>query len=167
MINQFALWLQYFFTLIVVFLGIYVGALLAYLSPEELKGGKKYFRGMMHTLVAIAIGLLVFHFGPVVLAIAIGILVIFMLYMLPDSAPVDQILYILMGFVFLASTRSQDLFIAIAAIIFLIGLPLGSRYVERHPKKSKDTVAADILLIYGGFLVIALISYIGYLYMMR
>lgn len=58
---------------LIAFLGVFIGEFLAYISPEELKPGRKYFV-MFHIffiLVAIVLGLIFLKFNPYLFVIGI------------------------------------------------------------------------------------------------
>ena len=159
MILDFSAMLTYFLTLLCVFFGVYVGVILAFIASEELKNGKKYFRGMMDALVGFILALLLYFYGVnLYLIIIVSLSTVILLYLLHTHHMVEQIVYFLLGIVFLFSAKQTELFIANSAMIFLFGLPLGSNYVERNIKKSKKTILSDVFLVYGAFVVIALLA---------
>ncbi|HII71874.1 TPA: hypothetical protein HA265_03925 [Candidatus Woesearchaeota archaeon] len=168
MMTEFSGFLTYLLTLVVVFLGVYAGALLAFIAPEELKNGKKYFRGLMHALVGFIAALLVYFYAyNIYWSLAVGLLLLVMMYLLPHAHYVDQIVYLTMGAAFLLSTRNQELFIANSAMIFLYGMPLASDYIERNSKKSKKTLLGDLFLAYGAFIVVGLFANLIAIYIGR
>ena len=86
MMTEFSGFLTYLLTLVVVFLGVYAGALLAFIAPEELKAGKKYFRGLMHSLVGFIAALLVYFYAyNIYWSLAVGLLLFIMMYLLPHK----------------------------------------------------------------------------------
>ncbi|MBW2967105.1 hypothetical protein KY362_01325 [Candidatus Woesearchaeota archaeon] len=158
--------LTYICTLVFAFLGVYVGALLAYMAPDELKPGKLYFRALMNTiLVLVPLFILYAYNANIFVLILLGVVATIFLYFTSETSPVNQVAYFLLGIAFFFSTRSVDLFIIVSALIFLYGLPLGSLYVSRRLKKSKRTVFTDMLLNFGLFVIIALMTNLVALYM--
>jgi hypothetical protein len=155
-------------TLIFVFLGVYVGALLAFISPEELKPGKSYFKAFENTLLVFILLILLYaydaHIGVLIL---LGVAASIFLYYTTETTPMNQIAYFLLGIVFFFSTKTTDLFIVISAMIFLYGLPLGSLYVARRLKKSKKTILTDLLLNFGFFVIVAMMTNLVMLYIWR
>ena len=157
--------ITYLATLIFVFLGVYVGAILAFISPEEMKPGKKYLRAFENTVLIFLILLLLYHYGAnLILLILLGIASSVFMYFTSETSPINQIAYFLLGIAYYFSTKTIDLFITISALIFLYGLPLGSLYVAGKLKRSKKTLLSDILLNYGAFLVIAMLTNLTALY---
>ena len=151
--------ITYFSTLIFVFLGLYVGAILAYISPEEMKPGTSYFKAFGNALLVFILLILFYAYGiHLLILVILGIAASAAAYYTSDIPAVSHIAYLLLGIVFFYSTKSSALFITISAMIFLYGLPLGSLYVANRPKKSKRTVLSDMFLSFGFFLIIALVS---------
>ena len=160
--------LTYVLTLICVFLGVYVGALLAFIAPEELKPGRNYFRAFENTLLVFIILILLYAYGAhLAVLILLGIALSIFLYYTTSTILVNQVAYLLLGIVFYFSLKTTDLFITISAMIFLYGLPLGSLYVAQVTKKSKKTILTDLLLNFGFFVVVALVTNLFALYLMN
>ncbi len=158
--------LTYGLTLLFSFLGVYVGALLAFISPEELKPGMGYFRALMNTVLVFIFLILLYAYGAhVAILILLGVVASIFLYYTTESTPVNQIAYFLLGIAFFFSAKSVDLFIVISSMIFIYGLPLGSLFVARKLKKSKRTILTDVLLNFGFYVIIALMTNLVVLYM--
>lgn len=152
--------MTYLVVLIVSFLGVYAGAILGFLAPKELKPGKNYFVGMMNTILVFAVVLLLYAYGaPLLLLALLGILLAVCLYMMTESTPINQIAFFLLGIALYFSTKSTDLFVGIAILIFLYGMPMGSLYVARHIKQSKSVLLSDILLKYFFYILVAIITH--------
>ncbi|MBW2972655.1 hypothetical protein KY359_06475 [Candidatus Woesearchaeota archaeon] len=157
--------LTYILTSLFVFLGVYVGALLAFIAPEELKPGRGYFRAFENTiLVFIGLVLLYAYGAHLGVLILLGVSASVFLYFTSEESPVNQIAYFLLGIAYYFSTKSTDLFIVVSSMIFLYGLPLGSLYVSRKMKKGKKTVLTDVLLNFGFFVIVALMTNLILLY---
>ncbi len=157
--------LTYILTSIFTFLGVYVGALLAFIAPEELKPGMNYFRAVENTLLVFIVLILLYAYGAHLLVLVLlGISASIFLYYTKERTPVNQIAYFLLGIAFFFATRSIDLFITISSMIFIYGLPLGSIFVARRIKKSKKTVLTDVLLNFGFFVIVALMTNLIVLY---
>jgi len=168
MISDFSQWITYLITLIFTFFGVYAGVFLAFISPEELKAGKRYFKGMMHTVTAVAFTVLTyFYTNSMMIAVLLGLVILVTLYFLPHEGIIDQIVYYMLGVMFFFSAKYPELFMSTSALIFLYGLPLGSNYVEENPKQSKTTQMSNVFLKYGAFVVIGLLTNLVYLYMVR
>ena len=160
--------LTYICTLVFSFLGVYVGALLAYIAPDELKPGRMYFRALMNAiLVLIPLFILYAYNANIFVLILLGAVASVFLYFTSETSPVNQIAYFAMGIAFFFGTRTVDLFIIVSALIFLYGLPLGSLYVSRRLKKSRKTVFTDMLLNFGLFVILALMTNLVALYIIN
>jgi hypothetical protein len=157
--------LTYILTTVFVFSGVYVGALLAFISPEELKPGKNYFKAFENTLLVFIILILLYAYDAnIFVLIFLGVVLSIFLYYTCENTPVNQIAYFLLGIAFYFAAKSVDLFIIISTMIFLYGLPLGSMYVARRLKRSKKTILTDVLLNFGFFVIVALMTNLVVLY---
>jgi len=151
--------LTYVITSLFAFLGVYVGAILAFIAPDEVKPGMPYFRAFENTLlVFIGIVLLYAYGAQVWVLILLGVVASIFLYFTKETTPINHIAYFALGIAFFFATRTADLFIAVSSMIFMYGLPLGSIYVARHIKKSRKTVLTDVLLNFGFFVIVALMT---------
>ena len=158
--------LTYILTTFFVFFGVYVGALLAFISPEEMKPGKTYFRAFENTLLVFIILVLLYAYeANLFVLIFLGVVLSIFLYYTNETTPVNQISYFLLGIALFFATRSVELFIIISTMIFLYGLPLGSLYVARRMKKSKKTILTDVLLNCGFFVIVSLMTNLIALYL--
>jgi hypothetical protein len=157
--------LTYILTAVFSFLGVYVGALLAFIAPEELKPGKMYFKALMNTLLVFIVLILLYAYNAnIFVLILLGILGSISLYYTSDTTPINQVAYFLLGIAFFFSVKTVDLFITISSMIFIYGLPLGSLFVAKRLKKSKKTLLTDIFLNFSFFLVLALMTNLIFLY---
>lgn len=104
---------------IIAFLGLLVGYLLTYLAKEEIKPGKKYFVMLERAiLIVLALVLLsqVWTEKTFILPLVIGLITGYFL----------RIRYFYLGLALAASIAlSMELFVLIASLIFLHGLPYG------------------------------------------
>ncbi|MFH1063828.1 MAG: hypothetical protein V1729_01975 [Candidatus Woesearchaeota archaeon] len=156
---------SYIVTTVFVFFGVYVGALLAFIAPEELAPGKLYFKALMNTLLVFIILILLHAYNAnLFVLIFLGVVMSITLYYTHLTSPINQIAYFLLGIAFFFSTKSVELFITITSMIFIYGLPLGSLYVARRMKKSKKTLLADVFLNFSFFMVVSLMTNLIVLY---
>lgn len=160
-IMDFSTMIVYLITLIISFLGLFVGATLAFIAPKELVPGRKYFLGMQNAMLVFIICLLLYAYGaPMLLLGVLAFALSLTLYFTTDTTPINQIAYFLLGIIFYFSTKTTDVFVATAILIFLYGLPLGTLYVDRHIKESRAVIMSDMLLKYFLFIVLALLTHI-------
>jgi hypothetical protein len=158
--------ITYIVTALFVFCGVYVGALLAFIAPEELKPGRGYFRALMNALLVFVLLVLLYNYGAnLFVLILLGVAATVFLYFTSETSPVNQVAYFLLGVAFFFSTATMDLFIITASMIFLYGLPLGSLYVARKMKKSRRMILSDVLLNFGFFVIVALMTNLIMLYL--
>jgi hypothetical protein len=150
--------LKYFITLVITFLGLYAGAALAFIAPEELKSGKNYFKAILSGIIVITVTYTLYYFNaPISILIVLGIFLAALLYFL-RTAPVGPIAYYLSGFMFFFSSLQEGLLLPISSLIFLFGIPAGTLYAYRHLERGWRVVFGDILLNYGLFLVVAMLA---------
>ena len=147
----------YIITALVAFLGVYIGALLAFFVPEETKHGQLYFRALQNSIIIGIIAVLMNYYKlPVYGIIAMCIFGSLILYLLRKADVINQITYFLMGIALYLPVSTKSVFAVIASLIFLYGLPTGSIYVSHHPNKSKATILGDMTLAYCLFFVVAM-----------
>jgi hypothetical protein len=152
--------LMYLGALLVAFSGIYFGAVLGFMAYKEIKPGRHYLMGLENTLLIFIILMVLNAYGaPILLLALLGVALAVFLFMTTANTPVNQIAYFLLGIAFYFSTKTTELFVMTAILIFLYGLPLGSLYVARHEKQSKGVILSDILLKYFFFILAAIITH--------
>ncbi len=160
--------ITYLVTLLFTFSGVYVGALLAFIAPEELKPGKQYFKALMNTLMVFMALILLYSYGAnLFVLILLGVVASVSLYFTSETTPINQLAYFLMGVAYFFAAKNMDLFIIIASLIFIYGLPLGSTYVGRRLKRSRKMVLTDILLNFGFFVIVAMMTNLIALYIIN
>jgi len=145
--------LNYSLISLISFLGLLVGTFLAFTAKEELEPGKKYFMWMQKIiLLLILIFLLNFFNISLYLRTISYILFIFLMTINIRS----QIIYLVLGAVFLISSKNPELFIINSILIFLYGFPTGSLFAKKLIKKKKSFVFKRIILDYFWFVAIAI-----------
>ena len=160
--------ITYILTTVLAFSGVYVGALLALMAKEELKPGRAYLKAFENTLLVFIFLILLYSYDAnIIVIILLGIVASVFLYLTTNKTPVNQIAYFLLGIALYFSTKSTDLFIMTATMIFLYGLPIGSIYVSRRLKKSKKTIFTDLILHFGLFVIVALMTNLIGMYMVK
>ena len=145
--------LSYSLTAIVSFLGLATGVVLAFISPEEMPTGRKFFpllqRVVLVAIAAIFISLFVKnHFVRIPLYIVAILLLNIRLN--------PRIAYPLLAFPFFFSSANPNAFMTIAVLIFVYGLPTGSLYAA----KSKSDAASFVLTKLSFVLVAAALYFI-------
>lgn len=135
------------------FSGLWFGAMLAFISPEEMKPGRKYFElAIKLVFIAIAVLLAVFLGKENILLSAIFVLfcIAFVLY------PPKRYIYPLLGIFFYISARDAALFPLTAGLIFVLGLPKGSLFAHEHNGMRKMRIIRKILICHCFFFILAL-----------
>jgi len=144
--------LNYALTLLVSFLGLYCGMALAFIAPEELKQGRKYFVLFTRIIFVAILSLLLLSFGIhwlFALILAIGY------FALDYNCRIDErYIYALMAVVFILSAANATLLVFEASLIFFYGFPAGTLFTEKLVKKNIFAVAGKLFLNYAHYLVI-------------
>ena len=148
--------LNYLLVSIAAFSGLWAGAALAFIAPEEMKAGKRHFNAMIK---------IIFIFMPIFIALFLGkenvfFSVIFVLLstLFIIYAPKGYI-YPLLGVFFYVASKNVILFPIIAASIFILGMPKGSIFAHEHHGMKKARILRKILIMHLLFFVIALPFY--------
>ncbi|MBN2458967.1 hypothetical protein JXB28_01675 [Candidatus Woesearchaeota archaeon] len=146
--------LDYLLLLIISFLGLLAGLIIAYSAEEELQPGRKYmvvFKNLVMVLV-----LIVFCIKNPNLWLILLMALVFA--GCTFSKQREKALYYALALMLFASWKLEGLAL-IAPLIFLYGLPLGSLYLHEHLKYSKDKkkILAGLFKEYSAFLLIGLV----------
>lgn len=105
---------------IVAILGLAVGALLAYISPEELKKGEKYFCFLRKLILTAIIVTFALNSAGKWQYILVGLVIGFFL----------RFNYLYLGLAMAVSTGSTLL--AVATLTFIYGIPTGTLLMHKH-----------------------------------
>jgi hypothetical protein len=146
------IFLSYFLASLVSFIGLPVGMFLAHVSPEEMPTGRKLFpllQGIILVAIfAIAIKIFVGNFYARLPLYALAIL-------LANLRLRPSIAYLLLGALFFLSSLQTNAFIAVAALIFIYGLPAGGLF-----KVASKTEAAIFALKNLHFILVTIALYL-------
>lgn len=123
--------LIYFLTSLIVFLGIFIGVVLALAAKEELKAGRKYFILMEDIILLLIISVLFVFYAHIYLVYYIAVLLIFLLYFNYKkfncvNIKKPYLAYSILAIIFFLSSKKPELFVIEASLIFIYGLPAGS-----------------------------------------
>lgn len=148
--------LTYLLVSIGAFLGLFAGAALAFIAPEELDIGRKYFRYMRQIFFSIIIFSFGYFYGKqsimtALLFVTLGLLFVFFAN--------KRFFYPALGVLFYGSNIDALLFQVTSVCIFLIGLPVGTMFAEEHQKMERSEILKKLLWYYCIFFVIALPLY--------
>ncbi|MFH1182472.1 MAG: hypothetical protein V1702_05930 [Candidatus Woesearchaeota archaeon] len=144
--------LSYFLTAIVSFLGLATGAFLAFISPEEMPTGRKFFP-LLQRIILVAIAAI--FISIFVENIYIRIILYIAAILLLSIRLKPEIIYPLLAFPFFFSSTNPNAFLAIAILVFVYGLPTGSLYAAK-----RKSAAAKFVLSQLTFLLVAAAFYI-------
>ncbi len=133
-------YLNYTIVSIISFLGLFVGMLLAFVSPEEMKPGEKYFKimkGILFIVIGVVMVYLTWYNNLLFFITAIVFLVFYIKFL--DS----HWLYLALGIYIGLGFHIQKFFIVIACLVFICGLPIGSLFVSGSKSKKKFDIIKE------------------------
>ena len=145
--------LENFYTSLIVGFGLFSGVFLAFIAPEELKQGRKYFVFARTLLFVLLVAVLVFSFYTS------NLLVVFLCLLSLLDIFLNRISEILrfgfLGLFFYFGSQIDSLFILVCSLIFLYGLPAGTLIAHKESENSKFVVLLKALIPYLVFLLLA------------
>jgi len=148
-------YISYIIVSLVAFLGLIVGSVLAFVSPEEMKPGRKYFIFMRRTLfVIISAFTLYLLWDSNLLFFIFGVLFIFFYMKLLDK----PVIYLMIGAYIPLSFHLAQYTAVIASLAFLFGMPAGSLYVSGSSKKKKMILLKEAVIRHFLYYVIPIIA---------
>jgi len=121
---------------VIAFLGLIFGGMLAVISPEEMKKGEKWFRALRGIVLSALFIAFAFLVLPNFLVLLIGGLIGFAI------ATLFSKIYFYLGIGLMVSflTFINDYIVLIASLIFIFGLPEGTLRVGRLKNKNWTTL---------------------------
>lgn len=145
--------LNYALASLAAFSGLWAGAILAFISPEEMKPGKRYFRIMSKAIFILMVLAMAFFFGMEKVFFSIIFVLLSALFMIFAH---EMYIYPLLGVFFYIASKDPVYFPIIAGMIFVLGLPRGSLFAYEHRGMKKHRILRKILICNIFFFVIAL-----------
>ncbi|MBW2980340.1 hypothetical protein KY360_02910 [Candidatus Woesearchaeota archaeon] len=139
--------LSYSIAAVVTYLGLVAGMLLAFFTEEELKAGRKYFILLQHVcFISIIAGLFYYFFINKLISELIIIAILFVILALTcyfsavklkkskrKPIIISYIIYAVLAVGFYLSSKVIGMHIIISSLIFIYGLPAGTKLTD--PKK--------------------------------
>jgi hypothetical protein len=141
--------LSYLSLFIAVF-GFYAGIILSYISPEEMKDGRKYFRIMRYFIIIILllISLFFMYNNFSFLIIIIFGLLLLSLYFLYINW--ERFVFLIFGIVLGLSFIIESYYLFLLSFIFIYGLPAGSLLYK--VKELSKYYICPLFFIFGAFI---------------
>lgn len=148
--------INYSLSVLIVFLGLIAGIVLAKINPEELKQGRKYFILLQKGALFIIFLLLLFFFKLDSIYIIIScILFLIFLYFVKLKKSIGIITYSLLAVILFISSFREAYFTYMAILIFIYGFPAGSLfYYNTKTHKVKN------FLNYLWFIALAILPFL-------
>lgn len=138
------------------FSGLWFGALLAFISPEEMKPGMKYFEAMINIIFVIVVLLSAYLLRDESLFIPL-LLIAMCLFFLFFSQ--QRYIFPMLGLFFYISSMDSRIFLLTASAIFLLGLPKGSIFAHEHKGMKRARIIRRVFILHCFFFVTALPLY--------
>ena len=132
---------------IIAFLGFPFGLFLSFVSPEEMKPGKKYFK-LFQNLLLIFILFFVFDYYTIPLIISIILTVTaFLVVFYWQNKHKSLILYLILAVLLYLSSNNPSLFALESSLIFMYGLPAGSLLQSKKKDALKIVAKHSIFIV--------------------
>jgi len=129
--------INYFIVSFLVYSGLFIGLILAFIAKEEIKPGRKYFVFLKKMVLSLVIVFLfVLHkldYIIVLPALAI-VLVYFYKVRVNKGFNEDFLIYLILGAIFYSSYKNTNLFVIESSLMFLYGFPTGTLLVDFKSK---------------------------------
>lgn len=149
--------INYTLTLIVSFLGLILGIILAYIAKEELRPGKKYFILLQKVVLTLILSFFFYFFlffKKNYFLLVLSLLVFFILIYFFIEKVKTYYIYPILALIFFFSSKNIDLFKIEAFLIFLYGFPTGSLLTKVTKKNYIEIVIKHI-----SFIIVALLLF--------
>ena len=143
--------LTYIFTSLIVYFGLILGGITAYMARDELKQGKKYFILMQNFILALIAAFLLYFFSISIYFMIVASLIVFFALFLIEKSWKSYFIYPLLAVIFYLSSKSLNLFMLESTLIFLYGFPTAALFV----KKKKDILICSLRHI--SFIIISIL----------
>jgi hypothetical protein len=144
---------------IATFFGIIAGYLLALIAPEELQPGKSYLQFFQNALLLASVILFLalneLHFLMTVVVSAVLIVVLYLFTQKKKEQDLHKVIYVMTPLLIYFS--DGVLLHAIAALIFLYGMPTASLFAGSRTRLSRIRLLGATMEHYGIFLLLVLI----------
>ena len=132
---------------IIAFLGFPLGLFLSFVSPEEMKPGKKYFE-LIQNLLLVFILFFVFDYYTLPLIISIILTVtVFLVVFYWQNKHKSIILYLILAVLLYLSSNNPSLFALESSLIFMYGLPAGSLLQSKKKDALKIVAKHSIFIV--------------------
>ncbi len=118
----------YFIVSLIVFLGLFCGAALAYIAPEELSDGKKYLKLFLHALLILVV---ILSFMYLIFWKALLLVLLLALYVVLKRIPLAS------PFILFVSSKDVILFFLFSTLLFLVNVPIGTFFAEEYVIRKK------------------------------
>jgi len=152
--------ITYVLAVLVTFLALFLGMLLARLTKEELKPGDKYFKFAKVVLLIIitVISLTISFLNRHIATFAI-ILILFIILFFTKKRKKETYIYALYGFIIHYSAGYINLFLLESSLIFIYGLIAGTLITKKFINKELGFIIKKIFIRTISYPLIAIILY--------
>lgn len=148
--------LNYLLVSLAAFSGLWVGVVLSFISPEEMKPGKRYFKLIVKIVFIIIPILIAVLFGKEKILLSLLLVLVSLAFIM--YAP-EKYIYPMLGIFLYISSKEAVLFLTIGVAIFILGLPKGSLFAYEHKGMKKNRILRKIIICHIFFFILALPLY--------
>ncbi len=147
----------YILTSLIITLGLFMGLILAIISPEELKPGKKYFKLSKHITFYLIIffSLIFLYKNKVHMMITLVILVFYFL----EFKLKHQTTYLLLSVLFFLSTVGKYSFLIISSLLLIYTITISINLRIKHITKNNWKMVKLLITNYIWFFIGTIIIY--------
>ncbi|MFC1691449.1 hypothetical protein ACFL0W_04690 [Nanoarchaeota archaeon] len=142
---------------LLAFSGIFVGTMLSFISPEELKPGKNYFRALRILLFLFIIGLSFYFLKDFWVRCFLMLLLGYGIFGFYKNVHLIE-LYSPLGIVLFLTMKEEYAFLSLASLIFFYGVAESTLLRANKIKLRKKDFLKRTMLYYSWFLVLVFIS---------
>lgn len=149
--------INYLLNLVITFFGLFIGLILAYIAPEELKPGEKYHLLLQNFIFS---AIIAFYAAHALSSIVFGVIIyVFLMALLSYRRISSRATYLFSGVILAFSRRFEQLMIIESILIFFYGFPTGTLFVKKLIKKPKLYVVGKLLQNYIFYFLLPLLIY--------
>ena len=145
--------------ILIIFLGFPLGILLARISPEEIKTGKRYFKVIQTILLVFILFFLLNYLNlNIIFSLLITLVTFFLLFYWPKEK--SFLFYLFLPLIIYFSKNNFNLFALQSSLIFIFGIVTGSLFAQVKKKKFISPIKQIFLMIFRNSVFI-LLSVLG------
>ena len=152
--------INYILAVLITYFSLFFGVILARLTKEELKPGKKYFEFVKSIFLIAIIGIALFISLINKQWIILGIIIFLSIILLVKKKRKENCIYILLGLIMFYSSNFINMFLLECSLIFIYGLITGTLIASRLLSKEKRFVMKKVFLRTLSYPIVTLLLFL-------